>query len=155
MGALISFMLAAWLVFFGLLYRNPEFIRRIRSWKIYRFRHVVLVVCLIANVNTWSAVQSLFKGPEYDRQLCSRYETIARMKSQGARDITVPSLTAVPPLLYFRDAAESYYSDDYKAFGINQYFGIDMVRADGNGPAETRVRSCLSPIDVFMSNRSP
>ncbi|MCL1941154.1 MAG: DUF6056 family protein [Synergistaceae bacterium] len=96
-------MLAQWILFFVFLYRNSNFTERIRGIWIYRFKEVILLICLLMSTNFSLLRADLGIASEYSRQLSERREYIKEQKALGNLDIVVPKIDEQPQL--FRGSA--------------------------------------------------
>jgi hypothetical protein len=126
-GLAIWIMGAAWLFLWSFGYRNEKMFEKIRSLRVYSWRGVLLMSCLLLNGNFISLLQDLRVAPLYAAEQKNREASILRQKNEGKIDIVVPALTVKPRLLFFSDIRPS--PSDWKNQSYAQYWGVRSISA--------------------------
>ncbi|MDR2180112.1 MAG: sel1 repeat family protein [Synergistaceae bacterium] len=126
-GLVIWIMGATWLFLWSFGYRNEKVLEKIRSLRIYPWRNVLLVLCLLLNGNFISLLQDLRVAPLYAAEQQDREASIIRQKNEGKKDIVVSALTVKPRLLFFSDLRP--FSSDWKNQSYAEYWGVRSIIA--------------------------
>ncbi|GHV46126.1 hypothetical protein FACS1894204_07090 [Synergistales bacterium] len=126
-GLAIWIMAAAWVFLWVFCYRNECVLNKIRSLRVYRWRNVMLALCLVLNSNFISLVKDLRVAPLYLAENKERENIIQKQKEEGKMDIVVPALTVKPKLLFF--AGLQPFSSDWKNVNFAKYWNINSVSA--------------------------
>ena len=126
-GLAIWIMGATWVFLWIFGYRNEPLFGRIRSLCIYRWREVLLVLCLLLSGNFISLLRDLPLAPLYAAEMRAREVSIARQKNEGKTDVVVPSFTVKPKLLFFSDIRPS--PNDWKNQSVAEYWGVESISA--------------------------
>ena len=126
--AIVRFiMIAQWILFFIFLYRNSKLTEWIRNIRIYRYKEIILLICLLLNGNFYNLISDYKIAPEYLRQLTERQKYIEQQKALGNLDIVVPSITVVPRLFLgdFIPPKENPAVQNY-----SYYYGLNSIREE-------------------------
>jgi len=118
---------ALWMFLWTFGYRNETVFERIRSLRLYRWRGVLLALCLILNSNFLSLVHDLRIAPLYAAEQARRIALIEQQKNENKMDLVVPALSIKPKLLFFSDIRPS--SQDWKNQSFAEYLGVRSISA--------------------------
>ena len=99
-------MLAQWVLFFVFLYRNTKFIEWIRNIRIYRYKEIILLICLLMSTNFSLLRADYGIASDYSRQVTERKEFIKEQSALGRKNLIVPTINA-SPRLFIRDVIPS------------------------------------------------
>ncbi|MCL2146692.1 MAG: hypothetical protein FWH52_02680 [Synergistaceae bacterium] len=127
--AIVRFtMTAQWILFFVFLYRNSKFIEWIRNIRIYRYKGIILLICLLFNINFSNLIMDYRIAPEYTRQLAERNEYLEQQKALGNLDVIVPPINVAAPRLFIGDMIpqrKKPFEQDY-----SKYHGFNSIREE-------------------------
>ena len=117
-------MLAQWILFFVFVYRNPKLVEWIRNIRIYKFKEIILLICLLLSSNFILLMRDYGIAPEYSRRIAERKEYIREQKALNNMDIIVPGIDISPRLL-LKDTIPPKESptNDYA-----YYYGMNSIR---------------------------
>ena len=102
-GLVIWIMGVAWMFLWTFGYRNEAVLGRIRSLRLYRWREILLVLCLLLSGNFITLLRDLPLGPSFAAEYKEREAYIALQENEGKTLIFVPTLTAQPKLLLLEE----------------------------------------------------
>ena len=123
-GTVIWIMLIQWILFFAFCYRNDNYFRFIGQSFIYRYRFLVLVMCLIFSGNFIMVLEDYKIAPAYSSYMATRNEYIIEQKKLGNLDIVYPVFENMPSLLsleYRGNIVDSFILNFYK---INSFRSV-------------------------------
>jgi hypothetical protein len=129
-------MLAQWILFFIFLYRNSKFTEWIRNTRVYRYKEVILLLCLLMSTNFSLLISDYRLAPEYSRQLTERREFIKQQSALGNKNLVVPTIT-VNPRLFMKDVILpkiAFQSNDYL-----YYYGLNSIEEENPSIIEAMV----------------
>jgi hypothetical protein len=126
-GLAIWLMGVTWVFLWAFGYRNEIVFEKIRSFRIYPQRGVLLALCLVLNSNFLALIQDLRTAPFYAAEQRQREALILEEKKEGKTDIVVPTLTVKPKLLFFTDIQPS--PNDWKNQSFAEYWGVRSISA--------------------------
>ena len=117
----------AWFLLWSFGYRRERTLERIRTLRLFRWRWVLLSLCLLLSPNFIALIEDLRIAPAYRAELKLREELLTRQREMGRRDVVVPLLTVRPKLLFFTDLRP--WPSDWKNQSYARYHGVEAVGA--------------------------
>ena len=117
----------AWFLLWSFGYRQKKTLERIRTLSLFRWRWVLLGLCLLLSPNFVALIEDLRIVSVYRAELELREELLTRQKEMGRMDTVVPLLTARPKLLFFTDLRP--WPSDWRNQSYAKYHGVETVRA--------------------------
>ena len=126
-GLVIWIMGATWVFLWTFGYRNEATFGRIKSLRLYQWRGVLLVLCLLLSGNFISLLRDLPLAPSYAAEYRERDALIAQQKSEGKTDIVVPALITKPKLLFLADIGP--FPQSWLNGSVADYWGVQSIIA--------------------------
>ena len=120
---------AAWMFLWTFGYRNEAVFGRLRSLRLYRWRGVLLMLCLLLSSNFITLLRDLPLAPSFAAEMKERDALIARQKNEGKTDIIVPALRTKPKLLFPGDIGMIPQESQEGGFGYVEYLGVRSIIA--------------------------
>ncbi|WP_347713150.1 DUF6056 family protein [uncultured Fretibacterium sp.] len=117
----------AWFLLWSFGYRQKKTLERIRTLSLFRWRWVLLGLCLLLSPNFVALIEDLRIVSVYRAELELREELLTRQREMGRMDTVVPLLTARPKLLFFTDLRP--WPSDWRNQSYAKYHGVETVRA--------------------------
>ena len=117
----------AWFLLWSFGYRQKKTLERIRTLSLFRWRWVLLGLCLLLSPNFVALIEDLRIVSVYRAELELREELLTRQREIGRMDTVVPLLTARPKLLFFTDLRP--WPSDWRNQSYAKYHGVETVRA--------------------------
>ena len=124
---LLWLMGTAWFLLWSFGYRRERTLERIRTLRLFRWRWVLLSLCLLLSPNFIALIEDLRIAPVYRAELKLREELLTCQREMGRMDAVVPLLTARPKLLFFTDLRP--WPSDWKNQSYAKYHGLKAVSA--------------------------
>lgn len=118
---------AAWFLLWSFCYRREKTLERIRASFLFRWRWMLLTLCLLLSPNFVALIGDLRGAPAYKAELEARDASVIRQKEAGRRDVVVPLLAVRPKLLFFTDLRP--WPSDWKNQYYAKYREVETVSA--------------------------
>jgi len=125
MGTVRFIMIAQWILFFVFLYRNSKFIEWIRKIKVYRYKEIIVLICLLMSTNFSYLRADYSIASEYSRKVAERSEYIKKQKALNNLNIIVPEIN-MHPKLFVEAAIPTMRNPQIRDY--TSYYGINSIR---------------------------
>jgi hypothetical protein len=124
-GLAMWMMAVTWVFLWIFGYRNEKLFAKIEKLRIYPWRNLILILCLIISPNFIALVRDIRITPLYAQEMKERYASTERQKSEGKKEIFLPTLKYKPVPVFYRDLTLSPRSDQNESYG--EYWGVNAV----------------------------
>ena len=122
-------MAIAWMSLWLFFHHDEAFLGKIRSFSLYRWRIVFLILYLLLNGNFLALLHDLKIAPAYLKEQKGREVLVMQRKNEGIKDVLIPVLNNKPQLIYFKNRDIAYsFNGNWNHLNAS-YWGIDNVRA--------------------------
>ena len=118
---------AAWVLLWRFGYRRGAVFECIHVSFFFRWRWMLLTLCLLLNPNFVDLIGDLRRAPAYRAELEARDVWAVRHRETGRANVVVPLLAVRPKLLFFTDLRP--WPSDWKNQAYARYHGVETVGA--------------------------
>jgi hypothetical protein len=119
-------MAVAWLFLWIFGYRNENLFAKIEKLKIYPWRNLILVLCLVFSPNFIALVRDMRIAPLYAQEMKERYASTERQRREGKKEIFLPSLRYIPKSIFYQDLT-LFPEGMLNNAGYSTYWGADAT----------------------------
>jgi hypothetical protein len=122
-GLTMWMMAAVWLFLWVFCYRNKKLFAKIEKLKIYPWRNLILVLCLLLSPNFIALTRDIRIAPLYAQEMEERYASTEQQKREGKKVIFLPSLKFIPKSIFYSDLTLSP-ENTLNNIGYSKYYGV-------------------------------
>jgi hypothetical protein len=125
-GLAMWMMAAVWLFLWVFGYRNEELFAKIEKLRIYPWRNLIVVLCLLFSPNFIALTRDIRIAPLYAQEMEERYASTERQQREGKKIIFLPSLEFIPKSIFYLDLT-LHPGSGLNNVGYSEYWGVDAT----------------------------